>query len=437
MAEPQLSESRRSLGRHALSAVLVVALLIGGSGVWAANTEITGAVVAPALVVVEGGSKLVQHPEGGVVAEILVRDDDVVAAGDLLLRLDGTTVVSNLEVVLAQLRDAFARQARLAAEANGARQLELSPLASEWSNDPGLNRLLADQERLRQSRQASLAGQFARVDEQVTQLEQQIEGLTAQRGSVSEQLAIANAEAEDIAGLYKKQLVQASRINDIKRQQAQLSGEQARLDAEIAAARASIAERRALAEQARQEFQSQVLNDLQAVNHEIAELLQRKIAAEDRLTRLEIRAPIDGVVHETTVETVGGVVRAGDTLMQIVPRQETLSLDAHVSPLDIDRLTTGQAVVLRLASLDVRTTPDLNGTIRAISPDLIAEPRTGNHFYAVRVDVPSSELAKLPPDLKLVPGMPAEVFAQTGNRTVWNYLIHPLTQQMEHAFLED
>jgi HlyD family secretion protein len=437
LRENEKTVTARSLNRHALTALALIVVLAGGSGVWAATTEISGAMIAGGSVVVEGGSKLVQHQEGGIVAQIDAQNEDVVEAGDLLVRLDGTTVSAGREVVLAQLREAFARYARLTAESIGAAELALPVLAEGWPADPELDRLLAAQQRLLDIRKGSIDAQISRLEEQITQLDQQIEGLTAQQAGVDGELAILADELVNIEQLFAQQLVDARRVNDLKREHARLQGEHGRLISQIAATRANIAERRVAAGQVTQDFRSEVMAELQTAGQQIAELMQQRIAADDRLKRLEIRAPIGGVIHQSRVETVGGVVGAGEVLMVVVPQESQLAVDARFSPLDIDRLRIGQPVILKLVSLDVRTTPDLNGTVRTISPDLTTDPATGHQYYTVRVDVADAELAKLPEDLKLVPGMPAEVFAQTGNRTVWAYLIHPIAQEMSRAWRED
>lgn len=431
------SRNRRSLALHAWIGLFSILALIGGLGGWAAVTNIAGAVVAGGLVVVEGGSQRVQHQEGGIVAEILVRNEDTVSAGQLLVRLDGTTTQANLEVVVSQLREAFARQSRLLAESTGATAMVPPPMARDWPADPELDALYAAQDKLRLSRASGIKGQQSRLDEQIAQLSVQIDGYQAQRDAIESQLAITAAEAKDVEDLYAKNLVQLTRVNALRRSQAELEGQLGSIDAQMAGVRAAIAEREVAREQVSDDFQSQVLTDLQAVTQQIAEGLQQKIAAEDRLRRLEIRAPVSGVVHESVIQTVGGVVAAGETLMLIVPKDTHLLVDARVSPLDIDKLYVDQPVVVRMASLDVRTTPELDGHIKSISPDLTRDAITGVQYYLVRVDVADDELKKLPQGTKLVPGMPAETFIQTGERTVWAYLTHPITEQLNRIFRED
>ena len=435
--KPRTNISAASLSRHAVVGLIASVVMFGGLGVWAATTEIAGAVVASGLVVVEGGSKKVQHQEGGIIKEIFAFNEDYVEAGELLIRLDGTTIQANLAVVMSQLSEALARQARLTAESVGATAIDVPKVLSTWPDQEELRALFTAQEKLRVSRLDSIEGQTARMDEQVSQIEQQIIGLEAQQDAIGQQLEIINAESADLDELFKQGLVQISRVNDIKREQSRLIGEKGRIFAEIAASRAGIAERAVVNAQVIDDFQSQVLTDLQDVGVTVAELLQQKIAAEDRLARLEIRAPQSGVIHESIVQTVGGVAGAGETLMLVVPQESQLLVDARVSPLDIDKVFVGQEVVLRLSSLNARTTPELFGSVRSLSPDLTMDRVTGQQYFVVRIEVAESERAKLPDGTKLGPGMPADVFAQTGDRTVLTYILQPLTEQFQRTFREE
>lgn len=429
--------SRRSLGRHAAVGLFASVFMFGGLGVWAATTELSGAIVSQGLTVIAGGSKRVQHQEGGIVEAIFVANEDHVDAGDLLLRLDGTTIRANLAVVMSQLNEAVARQARLTAESIGADHIAMPPELAGFVDQDALTVLFAAQEQLRASRASSIAGQAARLEEQTAQIELQIAGLESQQVAIKEQLDIVNGEATDLAGLLEQGLVQASRVNEIKREQARLLGEEGRIESDIAGARAAIAERRVVAEQTKADFQSQVLSDLQDVSVQVAQLLQQKIAAEDRLARLEIRAPQTGIIHESVVQTVGGVVGAGETLMLVVPPTEELLVDTRISPLDIDKVYPGQGVMLRLTSLNTRTTPELVATVRSLSPDLTRDPQTGFQYFVVRVEVADAEFERLPTGTKIGPGMPVDVYAQTGDRTVLTYLFQPLMEQLNHTFRED
>jgi HlyD family secretion protein len=437
LSQSSLPNSMGSLRRHALLGFFTIILLVGGLGGWAGMTQIAGAVVANGTIVVEGGSRRVQHPEGGVVAKIQVKNDDHVEAGELLVRLDDVSIRANLDVVLSQAREAIAKLARLSAESTGADKLEMPAIAEGWPEDAVLSALFESQDHLRLSRKAATDGQVARLNEQISQQERLIEGLKAQQTAGKRQLDMLTSESQNLSKLLADKLIEASKVNSLKRELAQVEGEQGRISAAIASAGASIAELELQRAQVYDDFKSEVLTELQTTNQAVAELLQNKIAAEDRLSRIEIRAPISGTVHESVVQTVGGVIGAGETLMLVVPEEKRLLIDTRISALDVDKVHVGQDVVVRMSSLDTRTTPELNAVIEGISPDLSNDPVTGAQYYAVRVDVSNSELAKLPKDIHLVPGMPAQAFIQTGERTVWSYIMHPITEQLSHTFRED
>jgi len=427
----------RSLRRHALfgvGALLGFAVLLGG---WAGTTQIAGAVIAQGLVVTEEGTKAVQHPEGGVVSAIEVRDGDTVTAGEVLVRLDSTTVAANLAVVVGQLNEALALEARLIAESLKADSITLPASLDDWPSRAELERLVSAQDQLRLSRLTGQQSLLAQLDEQVAQLGEQIQGLEAERTAVTAQLSIIAGEAENAAELLKQNLTQVSRVNDLDREKARLEGQAGSLVAQIAAARTQIAERKAQMAQNSAAFDADVLEQLRAVGGQIAELMQQKIAAEDRLAKLEIRAPQAGIVHESVVRTIGGVISPGEVLMQIIPQQSDFAIEARVSPTDVDKLSAGQPVAIRLMGFDIRTVPELTGTIETISPDLVRDQKSGAAFYTIKVAVPPAELGKLPAGQKLVPGMPAEAFVHTADRTVLAYLIAPFAEQLSRAMRED
>ncbi|WP_439601612.1 HlyD family type I secretion periplasmic adaptor subunit [Devosia sp.] len=432
-----MADPLKSLRRHAIAGLGAIALFIGLLGGWAGTTEIAGAVVAQGTVVPLEGSKRVQHPEGGVVSAILVKDGDAVAAGQLLLRLDSTTVSANLAVIVSQLSAAFALEARLTAESIGNDELTLPRSLDAWPDRATLAGLLAAQERLRQSRAEAQAGLAAQLQEQIGQLGEQISGLQSQQAAVRQQSEILAGEVADAQILFRDGLMEASRLNASRRELARLEGEAGNLAAEIASARTAIAGSRAKIAENTATFRAGVLEDLRDVGLQIAELLQQKIAAEDRLAKLEIRAPQAGIVHESIVRTVGGVVAAGETLMQVVPHADRLALEARVSPLDIDKLNVGQLAAVRLTGLDARTTPELVAAVDAISPDLSRDPATGVAYFSIRMKLSEAELARLPEGQHVTAGMPAEVFLRTADRTVLSYLLGPLAAQLSHAFRED
>lgn len=426
----------KSLRRHSLLGVSVIVALVFGLGGWSAVTSVDGAVIANGVVVAEGGSRKVQHPEGGVVHKILVQNNQEVEAGDVLLTLDDVTARAELEVVLAQLREGLGTQARLTAESTGAATLVMPAVAANWPFDPTLSVIMGDQQGLRQSRKLSLENAVARFKEMITEKRSLIEGYQAQLAAYEQQLVVVREELGQLQTLHGKELISNQRLNEMKRSEAELAGQVASARSSIAATESSISELGMQADQAVSDFKSNALTELQTVSQKVAELMQRMIAAESRLSRLEIRAPISGTIHESKVRTVGGVVAPGDTLMQIVPHDEHLVLDMRVTPMQINNLHVGQMAEVRLVSFDTKTTPDLTGKVETISPDLLQDPATGVQYFSVRVDVADSELSKLPPGAQLSAGMPAESFFQTGTRTVWSYLMGPLAERFSRTFRE-
>lgn len=411
-------------------------LLVGCLGGWTAFTPLSGAVVAPGVVSVSGGVQRIQHPEGGIVSEVLVKNDQQVAAGQVLLRLDPLLARTELSIVMAQLREALSRQARLTAEATESDSIVLPDIAAGWPADPELSVLLGSQSRLRQTRKASLTGQLDQIEQQISQQTRQIEGLLTQQTALEEKVALLQSEEDNLVRLREQGLVENSRVNNLALARAENEGELGRVIAAIAAARSSIAEREINKVRTRDDFLATVLQDLAVARQETQQLLQRKATAEDRLNRQEIKSPTDGTVYQLSVQTIGSIANPGETLMQIVPGGDHLTLDVRLSPLDIDKVHVGQEVRVRLSGLDPRETPELIASVNTIAPDLSQDPVTGAHFYLLQVGVYEDQQGKLPDGVVLTPGMPAEIFIQTGQRTVLSYLLAPVTDQLNRALRE-
>lgn len=430
-------QEAKSLRRHGYAGLASVIVLLGGAAYWSAVTPIAGAVIGSGTIVVDGGGRRVQHQEGGIVREILARNEDRVDAGDVLIRLDGTMTSANLAVVEAQLGEAYIRQARLRAEIAQDDQMKWPAELDSLGDMPRLRVIFADEQRLHRSRVDAVVNQHSQLNEQIRQLETQVDGLKAQRAAIGRELVVVSGQVDNLSVLFGKSLVEGGRLAEGQRSAIQLEGDGARIDAEIARTAATIAERDLQISQLADTFRGEALSALQEVSLSIAQLLQQKIAAEDRLARLEIRAPVSGIVHESEIQTIGGVITAGETLMKLIPQGGDLMVDVRVSPLDIDRLQTGQAVTLRLASLDPRAVPELDATVTRISPDLVHDAPSGTQFYLVRVRIPQSEFARLPEDTRLVSGMPVTAFFVTGERSVLAYLTKPITDQMALVFRDE
>lgn len=430
-----LEPTRDSLKRHGLAGYLITGVLFGGFGIWATFTEVDGAVAASGLVVVEGGARKVQHQEGGIVRSILAKNGDVVSAGQVLIELDGTSVEASLAVVEAQLSDELAHRARLSAESQGKVKLEI-PIAPGWLPDASFAKALDDQQALLDAMHAALAQQASRLQEQKRQLAAQLDGLGRQRVATVEQLEIVEDEGGDLHELQQAQLANALRVNTNRSDRARLSGEIGRLLTEAAAVEAAMTEKDQEIAQLDMELRAKALDELQDVSLKISELLQQRVAAKDRLARLQVRSPVAGIVHESKVQTLGGVIAPAEALMSIVPPNADVLVDLHVSPVDIDKVEVGQAVEVRFLSFDSRTVEDVPGRVTTLSPSTSVDPVSGAGYYTVRVDVDDLQI---PPSErpKLSPGMPAEAFIQSGARTVMTYLMKPLMDQILHTFRED
>ncbi|WP_407157937.1 HlyD family type I secretion periplasmic adaptor subunit [Bradyrhizobium sp. STM 3557] len=426
---------RRSIRLHLIVGLSVVGVLAGGLGGWAATQEISGALIAPGQIVVESSVKKVQHPTGGVVGELRARDGDVVKAGDIVVRLDDTVTKASLAIVTKNLDALWARAARLEAEQRGLDRISFPPQLTARANDPDVKVLMASESKLFDVRVNGRTGQKAQLRERITQLSEEVEGMSAQVKAKDQEIALVQKELDGVRQLYEQHLIQISRLTTLERDAARLNGERAQYIASRAQAKGKITETELQIIQVDKDVVSEVSKDLRETNDKIGEFVERKITAEDQLRRVDIRAPQDGMVLQSSVHTVGGVITAGDTIMLIVPQTDDLQVEAKVNPQDIDKLQVGQKTLLRLSAFNQRTTPELNGVVSRVSPDVTTDQRTGQSYYTIRVSMPPEEIARLG-EAKLIPGMPVEAFVQTGDRTVLSYLMKPLNDQLMRAFRE-
>lgn len=426
-----------SLRRHGWVGLVAVLGLFGGLVAWAAMTEISGAIIAPGMLVVEDSAKRVQHPEGGIVSQLLVRDEDRVVQGQVLATLDQTAIAAALAISEAQLREAYAKEARLVAEIEGRNTVTLSGAVLDTFDQTELQSLVALEQQVLVARQATKTGRIAQLREQIIQLERQREGLDLQQQAIERRVAVIELEIVDFDNLYDKRLIAVSRGTSLDKELATAQGELGRVVASLAESHAVAAERALQIEQIEDEYLTSALSELQEARRIIAEAGQRRIADQDRLARTEIRAPQTGVVHESVLHTIGGVAAAGETLMLIVPSDDALMVNVRIEPVDIDKVAVGQEAVLRLSGLNPRTTPELFATVARVAPDATQDPATGHQYYAARIAIPDAELARLPDGVVLIPGMPVESFVQTGDRTVLSYILHPVEEQLNRALKED
>jgi HlyD family secretion protein len=433
-APPAPGGSQASIRRHLLAGVVIVLLLGGGVGGWAATTELSSALIAEGSIVVDSNVKKVQHPTGGIVGKLRAHDGDHVKAGDILVQLDETVMRANLAIVTKGLDELMARKARLQAERDGATAVTFPPELVAHDNRDAMEAV--DSERkLFQLRRTARLGQKAQLQQRIEQLEQEVAGIEAQQTAKSREIDLISHELVGVRELYAKNLVQITRLTQIERDAARLAGERAQLMASAAQTKGKISEIRLQIIQIDQDLSSEVAKELRDIESKIGEFVERKVTAEDQLRRTDIRAPQTGTVFQSTVHTVGGVITAGEPIMLIVPDADKLQVEAKVHPQDIDKVQIGQPAVLRFSAFNMRTTPEIDGTITRVSADTTTDQRTGQSYYTIRVALPPKAAAKLG-DVKLLPGMPVEAFVQTGERTVISYLMKPLRDQFMRTFRE-
>jgi HlyD family secretion protein len=435
MSGPARTGWSASIHRHIIVGCAVVAFLAIGLGGWASTAEISGALIAQGSLVVDSNVKKVQHPTGGVVGEVRVREGDHVKAGDILVRLDETVTHANLAIVTKGLTELYARRARLAAERDGADSVPVPKELANRVDDPDAEEALSSERKLFELRRKSRMGQKDQLQQRIKQLNEQISGLTAQQDAKAKEMSLIDQELQGVRDLWAKNLVQINRLTSLEREAARLQGERGQLIASAAEAKGKIVETQLQIIQVDQELSSDVAKELRETDSKIGEYVERKVTAEDQLRRTDLRAPQDGVVFQSTVNTVGGVITAGDPVMLIVPAADNLLVEAKVDPKDIDQVQFGQPVVLRFSAFNMRTTPELNGKVVRISADTTTDQRTGQSYYLVRIAMTADQIGRLG-DVKMTPGMPVEAFIQTGDRTMISYLVKPLRDQLMRSFRE-
>lgn len=430
--ENQPSSDVRS---YILGGTLVALLLVGGIGGWAATTDIAGAVLASGTVVVDGNVKKVQHLSGGIVGSIHVTNGDQVTAGDLLLRLDDTVVRASHQVITKQLDEMAGRSARLKAERDGQERLVVPEIFWNRLDDPQIGEIIDGEQSLLESRRQTRDGQKAQLRERISQLRDEGDGIVKQFAAKSREVNLIDIELASLKDLEAQRLVTSQKMMAMRREVARLDGEGAQLQAQAAQSKGRIAEIELQILQIDQELKSEIAKELREIQAKEAELVERRVAAEDQLKRVEIRAPQAGLVHQLAVHTVGGVVNPGEPIMILVPQGEKLVIEARLAPQDIDQARASRTASVRFPAFNQRTTPEVQGTVARISPEVTTVQQTGQSYFTARIELADDQIARLD-GLKLVPGMPAEVQIRTEDRTVLSYLWKPVADQFSKAFRE-
>ncbi len=425
----------RSLRQQLVIGVCAIGIFAGTLGVWSMTTTLQGAVAAAGQFVVASDVKKVQHPTGGVIGQLMVRDGDRVQAGDVVLRLDQTTARANFQIVNKQIDELAVRSVRLVAERDGASELMLTPEIEARKATSEITQLLAAETRLFEVRRAARDGQRAQLRKRVIQLQDEIKGLRFQQSAKEREAAIIAVELIGVEDLYRRNLIQLTRLSALQRDQASIEGQRGQLTANIAQAEGKIAEIELQIIQIDGDQRAEVTKELREIQAREGELVERRSAAWDQLSRIELRAPSSGTVHQLMVHTLGGVLQAGEPAMLIVPADDDLQLDARLSPVDIDQIAFGQKVRVKIQAGNQASNPELIGTVSHISADISRDERQGSVYYTVRVTLPQSELRRLAP-VKVIAGMQAEAFFETVPRTPLDFLLKPITNQLDRTFRE-
>ncbi len=431
-----MTGSRISVRRPVVLGLIAALVLVAGFGLWATTTRISGAIVAPGQIEVEQDRQIVQHPDGGVVEAILVTEGARVLAGDPLLRLDGSALRSELTIVEGQLSDLASRSARLAAERDEAADVRFDAAMLALADaSPEVAAQLDGQKRLFEARKATLAQQRDLLTQRIGQITEQSNGLAAQRAALATQLDLIEQELAAQQSLRDKGLAQAGTVLALQRERARLQGQLGELAAELARTRGQITEIEieisGLATRRREEATA----ELRQIGPTILELAERRRALVERIDRLEIRAPVSGIVLGLRVTTPHAVLRPADPVLFVIPQDRPLVITARIAPIHIDEVAVGQAAELVFPAFASRDTPHLRGRVTLVSADALTDSHTGATYYTARIQLDEGEQARLG-DRALLPGMPVEVFLLTGRRTPLAYLVKPFTDYFARAFRE-
>jgi len=432
----QVHNSR--FGRFIFLGLFVVFGFIGSSAYWAVTAKLDGAVVAPASFVVEGNRKTVQHLEGGIVSELLVTEGDFVRANQVLMRMDSTDNDVNLDVLGSQIAELQVRKARLLAEFEGSGKFTISSLTAHLSGEVGnqkLQSIYLTQKQLFDAQTKARDSEKRVLEQQIASLEQEIDGIEEQRGANSRQMDIAVTELDAFETLLAKGLTQVSRVNSVKREIERLRGLDASFTTSQARSLNQIGELRLTAIGQQKLRQEAITTELASIEGQISSIEPQYLGAVQKQTRIDIKAPVSGRVVNMSIYTKGGVIRSGEPILDIVPADEELIIEAKVNTSDIEKLRIGQTTRIRLSAFDQSDVPEANGQIIDLSADSIKDERTGGDYYVARVKLSKEQPVNVQ-KLEFVPGMPADVFVNTGERTALSYLMQPLNDRLAKTFIE-
>jgi HlyD family type I secretion membrane fusion protein len=415
---------------------LSLAILVGVIGVWSVKARIAGAVIASGMIQVENNRQFVQHPQGGVVGELIVRDGDRVAAGDVVLRLDDALLRSELAIITAQLNETRARKGRLSAERDDAQELTFDPeLLADAERDPSVKALMEGQARLFETRRVALAQVSEQLENQIVQTGDQIKGARAQLVATQGQAELIVSELADAQTLLDKGLAQASRVSALRREDSRLQGEIGQYTSLIAQLKGDIARINIEILQLSTQRREEAISGLRDLQFQENELVERALSARETLSKMEVRSPVSGVIYGNTVFALQSVISPAAPIMYVIPQDQALVVSARVEAIHIDQVHEGQSAALRFVAFDQRTTPEIFGRVVRLSADVFTDEVTGMSFYEAELLPDNDELSKLEGQ-QLVPGMPVEAFIKTQERSPLSYLMKPLMDYFNKAFRE-
>ncbi|CAB5089399.1 Type I secretion membrane fusion protein, HlyD family [Olavius algarvensis associated proteobacterium Delta 3] len=427
---------RPPVGKPLMAAVIIIFIFFGGFGAWAALAPLDSAALAPGRVTVASNRKTVQHLEGGIVKSLLVKEGDAVAEDQVLIQLDDTQARARLELLSSRYDKLLATQARLEAERASAPEIQYPESLTARRDQPQVARVLDAETALFEARRKSTEGRIHIFHKRIAQLNKEISGLEAQVTAEENQLALIEDERASLETLFEKGYTGKARLLALKREEAELQGDLGDHLSLIAKARQRIGETELEIIDLKNSMLNQVVSSLRDTQAELVDVSERLKAAEDILVRTDIRAPQAGVVMGLNVHTEAGVITPGQHLLDIVPEDDTLVIEAQVTPNDIDVVYAGLPAQVRLTAFKQRNTPMLDGKLTRVSADSFTDERTGAAYFLARVTIDAEELKKLD-GRELYPGMGAEVMIKTGKRTTMDYILAPLTDSLRRAFRED
>jgi HlyD family secretion protein len=429
-------QSDWNIARFMIAGYVVLGVMVFGIGAWAAVAKISGAIVVAGTLEVDGNRQVVQHPTGGVIETLNVRDGSEVKKGDVLLELEGDSLVTELGIVEGQWYEILSRKGRLAAERDGQDKIVYDDeLIAQAKVNPKVGDLMKSQEQQFQARRKLNDDQSRQITERQSQIDRQIEGLVAVRKSTEQQTRLITQEVTQQQSLLDKGLTEIGKLLALQRNLAELEGSAGQIEASMAENRGKIAELEINRVQIDSQTREDAIAELRDLEFREIELREKRTDLREQISKLRLRAPVDGIIYGNTADTLRGVIRPAEPIMYIVPKDAELVVRGHILPTSIDQVFVGQGAVLRFSAFDSRTTPELEGHVLSISADAVEDKARGTRYYTTDIQINEDQRQRLE-TRKLLPGMPVEAFIGTESRSPLSYFLKPFTDYFARAFQE-